>query len=256
MGWKTFCVITFPRSIASSRSDLGSAAMKTLSLDTALAACSVAIADGDKILAREWIDLPRGHAERLFDLIGAVEAAAGLTAKQMDRMAVTVGPGTFTGLRVGLAAAKGLALAVGCPLIGLSTLHTVALGARQEMAGKGGLLTVAFDARRDEVYHQTFDHTLTPLTDPVIARRAEAARDILSLAKEKDAPLTWLGTGAPILMPLLDGLGEISQSANQPDAGCLALFANHLEDVAPYPAEPLYLRAPDAKLPKTRLFKT
>ncbi|TNE59367.1 MAG: tRNA (adenosine(37)-N6)-threonylcarbamoyltransferase complex dimerization subunit type 1 TsaB [Alphaproteobacteria bacterium] len=230
--------------------------MKTLALDTALAACSVAIADGDRLLARAWIDLPRGHAERLFDLITTVESKAGLTAKEVDRMAVTVGPGTFTGLRVGLSAAKGLALAAGCPLIGLSTLHTVALGVREEMAAKGGLLTIAFDARRDEVYHQTFDHHLAPLTEPVIARRAEAARDILAIVEEKGGSLTWLGTGAPLLKPLTGDLGGISQSAHQPDAGCLALFASQLTDLTPYPADPLYLRAPDAKLPKTRLFKT
>ena len=68
--------------------------MKILALDTAMAACSVAIAEGDQLLAREWMPLARGHAEKLFDLVSAVEEAARLAVKDMDRLAVTIGPGS------------------------------------------------------------------------------------------------------------------------------------------------------------------
>lgn len=102
--------------------------MKTLGLDTALGACSAAIADGNEIIASRWLELSRGHAEQLLDLVGEVEREAGLCVKEMDRLAVTIGPGTFTGLRVGLSAAKGMRLSSGCPLIGINTLQVVALG--------------------------------------------------------------------------------------------------------------------------------
>src|SRR6266567_1894140 len=98
--------------------------MRVLAIDTALEACAAAVLDAasGKFLASETLAMSRGHAEALMPLIARVMDAAGLEFAELDRIAVTVGPGSFTGLRVGISAARGIALAAGKPAIGLSTL--------------------------------------------------------------------------------------------------------------------------------------
>jgi tRNA threonylcarbamoyladenosine biosynthesis protein TsaB len=98
--------------------------MRILAIDTALGACAAAVLDSQRgvILADESIAMMRGHAEALMPLIARVMDAARCEFAELDRVAVTVGPGSFTGLRVGIAAARGIALAAGKPAIGLSTL--------------------------------------------------------------------------------------------------------------------------------------
>jgi tRNA threonylcarbamoyladenosine biosynthesis protein TsaB len=234
--------------------------MKVLALDTALGACSVAIAVDGRLVSSAHEELARGHAERLFDLVAACEIEAGLTAKDMDRLAVTIGPGTFTGLRVGLAAAKGMALATGKPLMGLNTLHLVALGAGGEGLTGPDKVLLTFDARRGEVYHQLFDSDLAPLSLPQIGTVEEAAalaeqtiaeQAIVSAA----ARLLLVGTGSQVVQPLLGSKGILSQASEQPHAAALALFCDAQEDLSAYAPDPLYLRAPDAKPPKQPLFK-
>ena len=228
--------------------------MKVLALDTALGACSVAIAVDGRLVSSAHEELARGHAERLFDLVAACEKEAGLSAKGMDRLAVTIGPGTFTGLRVGLAAAKGMALATSKPLMGLNTLHLVALGAQGEGLKDQDKLLVTFDARRGEVYHQLFDAGLTPLTLPQIGTAEEAAALVEHANAGSAARLFLAGTGAQVVQPLLGHPGLLAQASEQPDAAALALFCGGLEDLSTYVPEPLYLRAPDAKPPKQPLF--
>ena len=110
--------------------------MRVIAIDTALGACSVAALDGQIVCGHRFLDMNRGHAEVLMGLVDEVEAEAGFGVLACDRLAVTVGPGTFTGLRVGLAAARGFALASGKPLVGLTTLHAIAAGAEGEMIEK------------------------------------------------------------------------------------------------------------------------
>ena len=102
--------------------------MLVLAIDTALEACSAAIFDSerDEIVARESIPMPRGHAEALMPLVARVMAASGLDFERIDRFAVTTGPGSFTGLRVGIAAARGLGLAAGKPVVGVTTFTAFA----------------------------------------------------------------------------------------------------------------------------------
>src|SRR5688500_19241349 len=102
--------------------------MRVLAIDTALAVCAAAVLDTERpaLQARESVPMVRGHAEALMPMVARVMDAAQLEFAELDRIAVTTGPGSFTGLRVGIAAARGIALAAGKPTVGLSTLAAYA----------------------------------------------------------------------------------------------------------------------------------
>ena len=134
--------------------------MKMLALETTGSACSVALWRDGGVVARRFEAMTRGHAERLVPMIGEVLAEAGVTAEAVDRLAVTVGPGAFTGLRVGLATARGLALATGRPLVGVTTFEAIAHALPLE-SRRGRSLLVAVDSRRTELFLRLFDATLT-----------------------------------------------------------------------------------------------
>ena len=118
--------------------------MLVLGLDTCLSSCSVAVLDGERVLASAREVMARGHQERLAPMARDVMAEAGVTFERLDRIAVTVGPGSFTGLRVGIAFAKGLAFALDKPAVGLGTLEALA-------AQAPGLVFPAIEARRGRV---------------------------------------------------------------------------------------------------------
>src|SRR6188768_3856468 len=130
--------------------------MLILAIDTALDACAAAVLDTDasKVVAQESQPMKRGHAEALMPLIARVMKASGIAFAALDRIAVTVGPGSFTGLRVGISAARGIALAAARPAIGLSTLS--ALAAPHVAARTGDTIIAAIDARNEQVYFQVF----------------------------------------------------------------------------------------------------
>src|SRR5271169_5212167 len=127
--------------------------MKTLAVDTALGACSVAITSDGATLAHHWVPMPRGHAEALAPMVEQAMAESGLAFADLDRLAVTTGPGTFTGQRVGLAFMRGLRLALDRPLVGITTLAAMAAAVEQ----KSRLVAVIHDARRGEAYGALFD---------------------------------------------------------------------------------------------------
>src|SRR5919109_2859606 len=129
--------------------------MRVLAIDTALEACSAAVLDPDGgITASESLAMTRGHAETLMPLIARVMNGARVEFAQLDRIAVTTGPGSFTGLRVGISAARGIALAAGKPAFGLTTL--AAFAAPHIAADESAAVTVAIDARHQHVYLQVF----------------------------------------------------------------------------------------------------
>jgi tRNA threonylcarbamoyl adenosine modification protein YeaZ len=148
--------------------------MNLLAFDSALGACSVVVWCGDSVAARRAERRARGHAEALMPMIEAAMVESGLAFAGLDHLAVTVGPGTFTGIRIGLAAARGLGLATGLGVLGVTTLETVAAGAR-ETVRDGEAIVVALDARRGEVYTQTFDPELRALDAAAACAPAVAA---------------------------------------------------------------------------------
>jgi tRNA threonylcarbamoyladenosine biosynthesis protein TsaB len=214
-----------------------------LAFDTAGSACSVAVGCGDNILAREREEMRHGHAEALLPMIDRAMAAAELSSAQLDVIGVTVGPGGFTGIRAGLAAAHGLALAAKARLVGVSSFAAVA---GLIPAGKSPLLVV-LDSRRDDVYVQLFDEQRAPVADPM-AMLPEGLAD-------------WAGGGDLIIAgdaaeAALAALGqrpkpEILRNSAPDAAGVLDALRRWPEQADPA-GRPLYLRSPDVSLPKQR----
>jgi len=220
-------------------------------MDTGQAACSVALWREGKIIAHRYTALSKGHAELLVPMIEEVQNEAGFAFDDLDALAVTVGPGTFTGLRVGLATARGIAMASRKPLIGVTTLEAIAHAVRGEVVDKDTVIAAVFDARRDEIYLQCFAGDRSALTQPSLVTLDTCNEHVPS----SNGPIICVGTGAALLVERLGGAGRgavVAQAAPLPDARCVAEIAaarGVTEDSLP---GPLYLRAPDAKLPKAQ----
>ena len=211
--------------------------MIVLGLDTCLNACSVAVLDGDRVLAHRSEAMARGHQERLAPMAQAVMAEAGLPFSSLQRIGATVGPGSFTGLRVGVAFAKGLAAALGA--------RTAPVGALEALAAEAdGLVAAVLDARREQVYLQVFNGGAA-LTAPEVLPVPAAGERLKEIVCGR--PLTLVGSGAPLLAHAAPGAGGLTPEGC--DARKVAALAAARE---PAPLKPLYLRAPDAKLPGGR----
>ncbi|ASX13498.1 tRNA (adenosine(37)-N6)-threonylcarbamoyltransferase complex dimerization subunit type 1 TsaB [Aeromonas dhakensis] len=128
--------------------------MKILAVDTATEACSAALLVGEKVFSR-WEEAPRDHTRKILPMVQAVLDEAGVTLDELDAIAFGRGPGSFTGVRIGIGVAQGLALGAGVPLIGISTLAAMAQGAHR-LDGAERVLT-AIDARMDEVYFGQYE---------------------------------------------------------------------------------------------------
>jgi len=136
-----------------------------LSIETATYICSVALTRDGKVIASRETGEKNAHSRLLTVFIDEILREAGITAKQLSAVAVSEGPGSYTGLRIGVSTAKGLCYATGCPLIAVSTLEALAFGMKP-LAQEDDLLIPAIDARRMEIYTAVYDHTLSPLAAP------------------------------------------------------------------------------------------
>ncbi len=211
--------------------------MRLLAIDTALEACSVGVTDGKAPPVLKTEIIGRGHAERLMGLVEAAMRDAAVDFDALDRIAVTIGPGSFTGVRVGIAAARGLALVIRCPVVGIGTLDALAEKARAISGGKPVLAVL--DARRGELYAQAFREDGTPLGPPSVAAPSLVARDV-------PAGMVLAGSGADLVRAALGFDAPVIHRDAAPDIGAVL----RLGLAAPPPAglpRPLYLRAPDAK---------
>lgn len=213
--------------------------MRVLVLDTALAACQAGLFDGETALATlEW-PMEQGGMERIAGLTRDLMATAGAGFDTIDRIGVTTGPGSFTGLRVGLAFAQGLGAALSRPVVGVSSLDALVastVNARVVMA--------AIDARRGQVYARIFRDGA-----------ALGPPEVLSLA---DARIRAAGLG-PGLILVGSGAALLSEGLERPDPAPLAAPAlaalarlTLAADPRTAPPSPLYLRAPDATPPTRR----
>jgi tRNA threonylcarbamoyladenosine biosynthesis protein TsaB len=232
--------------------------MRVLAFDTATRATSVALCGpdpGERFEARD--DPPPaarpGHAARLLPLIADVMAQAGVGWEQIDRIAVGIGPGTFTGLRIGVATARALAGARRIPLVGVSTLHSIAVGA----AGQPGppapdAIVAVLDARRREVFAAAWRRTAAGLgerlLEPVAIAPDELSRAIGRLGSH---PLT-VGDGAVEYRAVLERLGALIPPDESGFHKVAAIghcaLARELRGGAPEAVSPEYLRLPDAEL--------
>jgi tRNA threonylcarbamoyladenosine biosynthesis protein TsaB len=207
-----------------------------LGLDTCLDACSVAVRDEVRLLAAISEPMKRGHQERLAVMAQAAMAEAGTGFAALDRVGVTVGPGSFTGLRVGLAFAKGLGVALDRSVVGVGVLEALALDAGDEF------VAAVIDARRDQIYLQVFDRGRALMAPDVLPVEIAGAR-LAELWTGGPAVLT--GPGAALLAGILPQAGLVERAA--PDPVTVARLAAEARPPFPTP-RPLYLRAPDARV--------
>jgi tRNA threonylcarbamoyladenosine biosynthesis protein TsaB len=215
--------------------------MRVLAIDTALEACSAAVLERGIITASETMPMARGHAEALMPLIARVMDLADIEFADLDRIAVTTGPGSFTGLRVGISATRGIALAAGKPAIGLSTL--AAFGAPLIAEDDSTNVVAAIDARHDHVYLQVFGAGGRTLVAPRIATLRDAIRAAMT------GPARIIGTAAAQLAAAWPKGADQPLQVEQcraPDIVWIArLGAAATEGYGP--PKPLYLRPPDAQ---------
>src|SRR5690348_2623297 len=216
--------------------------MRVLAIDTALAACAAAVLDPERgIVASESLPMLRGHAEALIPLIARVMKQAGIKFSDVDRIAVTTGPGSFTGVRVGLAAARGFGVATGVPVVGVSTL---AVYAAPFLAGNGkSPVIAAIDARHDHVFLQMFGPGGLTIVSPRLARLSEAIAALCS------APACLVGSAA---RAVADGLAKNAapRRAVDPREAPDIVWVAQIGAVTPQAQslpDPQYLRAPDAQ---------
>jgi tRNA threonylcarbamoyladenosine biosynthesis protein TsaB len=217
--------------------------MLILAIDTALDACAAAVLDTGtgQLIAHESQPMKRGHAEALMPQIARVMKEAGLPFSALDRIAVTAGPGSFTGLRVGLSAARGIALAAGKPAVGVTTLSAYAA----PVVGESGEHPVisAIDARHDHVYFQAVSGDGDVLVGPHVVPITEV------LAAWQFGPPHLVGNAAQILADRwpADTPPPVKVDAQAaPDIAWVA-WLGAAADPDAAPARPFYLRAPDAK---------
>jgi tRNA threonylcarbamoyladenosine biosynthesis protein TsaB len=222
--------------------------MNILAFDTCFDACSVAVGRGLRSLSPVIVEtteaMQTGHAERLLPMIEDAMARAGLAFSNLDRIAVSVGPGTFTGARIGVAAARALALVANVPVVTVSSLQLMAFSPDIQ-GGTEGTLAIATDARRGEVYFERFDRrTLASYGGPRLLTVAAAAGALGS------TPALVAGSGAAAIADAAKLLG-LPVRAVLP--GLLPSAFDMLFRAAEFPVgpapSPLYLRAPDAKPP-------
>ncbi len=219
-----------------------------LAIDTATNACSAAIWADGVIIGSRYEEMVRGHAERLVPMVAEIFNDAKCAIKDLDLVAVTSGPGAFTGIRVGLAAARGFALSAEVPCIGLTTLEAIAA----KITWTPGKLLVALDSKRKDVYFQIFEANGVPVTGADVGFPEQvgiiAAQHILAGTR-----VILAGDAAIAVSEHLVRGGIYAEMSGipYPNAEALAeLAASKWSSGVPLmPVKPLYLRKPDAVLP-------
>ncbi|WP_404383383.1 tRNA (adenosine(37)-N6)-threonylcarbamoyltransferase complex dimerization subunit type 1 TsaB [Caenispirillum salinarum] len=216
--------------------------MLILALDTAMAACSAAVwRDGATLAARRQ-PMARGQAEALVPLMQAVMAEAGIADyADLDRIAVTQGPGSFTGLRVGLATARAVAVAADRPVIGITTTEALAAAVPAELRGNRPVLAV-IDSKRADLFLQWFGPDISPLGPPESAE-PEALR-----ARLTEQPAVVVGDAVAMLGDLPAGCIDAGPDLTLPDPAVVAGLAA-AKALPEAPPGALYIRPPDATLP-------
>lgn len=213
-----------------------------LAFDCAGAASSAVVWRDGRVLARQERAQRHGQAEVLMPMIQAALAEAGLDYGALSAIATTTGPGSFTGLRVGLAAARGLALATGLRAVGVSTFEAAAHAVTEEER-RGRAVLAAIDSRRDEIFVQSFDASLAPLAGPATLAPDAAA------AAAPDGALVLTGDATAPLVAALAARGRktmVARGAGAIDAAIVAALAAARLGEKDLPAlRPLYLRPPD-----------
>jgi tRNA threonylcarbamoyladenosine biosynthesis protein TsaB len=230
----------------------GPSAPITLALESAGLACSALVAAGDTILYSERIEGRHGQAEALLPIIDAVVRRAGLTPAMLELVAVSVGPGSFTGIRVGLAAARGIALATRAAIVGVSNFEAVAAGLSTSDHCDFRHILVALESRREDVYVQLFDRARNPVGNPAAVMPAALGKMLNEQIGA--APVLIAGDAArraASALPHREDIAVLEGSA--PDAaGVLRASRSRWLTAGGDAPRPLYLRPPDVTVATQR----
>lgn len=222
--------------------------MLVLALDCAMSACSVALWDGQAIVVRSQ-PMERGHAEALMPMVEQVMAACGRDYHALDLVAATVGPGAFTGIRIGLAAARGIALAAGKPCAGVTTFEALAAAAR---TARTEAVLAAVESRRADLFVQAFDPSGRAIGEAA-ALRPEGLPEFVR-ERGLASGFVLAGDGAARARSALAEAGVAASAladVRAPDpARIAAIAAGRLGQTAALQPRPLYLRAPDVTFAK------
>ncbi|RCW87356.1 tRNA (adenosine(37)-N6)-threonylcarbamoyltransferase complex dimerization subunit type 1 TsaB [Phyllobacterium bourgognense] len=216
--------------------------MKLLALDTAANLCSVAVLDVESgtILAASSEDIGKGHAERLMTAIEQVAATARISIADIGKIAVSIGPGSFTGVRVGVSTARGFALALKCPAVGISTLQALAYDAAKQFSHRPILSII--DARRDELYAQFFGEDGSATSEPMVTTLPLIVKQL----EERGSEHVLAGSGAILIGKELDRPLDIAATTATGSIEAFARLGASRRDDGEAP-RPLYLRGLDVK---------
>lgn len=215
--------------------------MRVLGIETSTSQASAALIEEGRVVASRSCSRPKQSAEQLLPMIVELLTGAGWSRSSLERIGVSVGPGSFTGLRVGIACAQGLALGLGVPLVGVTSLRTMA---RAVPASTLGIRCALLDARRGEVFAAAYE--AGPRAAEVLAPFALPAGEARErLEQVLGAPLVWIGSGLGLvgIEPSFRGA-----EADEPSATCVGLLAEELEP-SQHPPIPVYVRDAGATLP-------
>lgn len=223
--------------------------MKILALDTATQSCSVAIIDDELLLAELTRANVKTHSRHLMDLIETVCLVAALSVRDMDGFAVTIGPGSFTGLRIGISTIKGLAFSLSKPVAGVSSLDALAW----QCAQSAYLICPLLDARKKEVYACRYRFKNNELKRDIPERVVSSAEAVSGIRE----PCIFVGNAAKIYREIIsDKLGELAHFASQSQhtirassiawLGMSGFHRKQTKDVAML--VPHYIRKPDAEI--------
>jgi len=212
--------------------------MTLLAIDTSANLCAVCVWEGDAALASITEDIGTGHAELLMGMIDDVLAKAGKTYADLFRIGVVIGPGSFTGVRVGVSTARGLALALNIPAIGVTTLEGLATEAHALHPGRP--LLAVIDARREQLYSVLYDPAGALLAEPAVLD----ADETVARAGE-DADLLLTGSGTAAITGRMPGRTIVAKTATASIETYARLAAN--KPAGTEKPKPLYLRGADAK---------
>ncbi len=215
--------------------------MRVLGIETSASQASAALIENGSVVSSRTCARPKQSAEQLLPMIAELLAAAGWSRTTLDRIGVSVGPGSFTGLRVGIACAQGLALGLGVPLLGVTSLRAMARAVPESIPG---LRCALLDARRGEVFVAA--HRPGPSAAEVLAPVAVAAQSVRATVEQSVAePIVWIGSGLE--------LAHIPPGFRSPDTDLPAASAvGQLAEALPpdeHPAVPVYVRDAGATLP-------
>lgn len=215
-----------------------------LAIDTAGAVCSVALWAEDGVLAQEVTVTQHGHATALAPMIERLVVAAAADLRSLGAVAVSCGPGGFTGMRVGLAMARALALSIGCPAIGIGSFQVLANAAGRAAALPAGHMLAVLDSRREELFAIELDAALAAIGDAMLLR-PEA---IAELCARRALPLL-VDAGVPELDA--QSFADLNVLRATSDAAAVAELAARRPDLR-LSAEPIYVRPPDVSQPKVK----